>query len=89
MLQYMHELGDEYSGSYNCSLFRDNGPFLLRNLCSATGRCYPDIAAQGAGCAIFLFGIPDFSRGTACAVSYVFPYSLILPLCVIHSEAPS
>ena len=73
MIEYFRELGDEYSGSYKCALFRDPDPFLLRNLCSATGRGYPDISAQAAGCAIFLYAQHDISMGTTCAVSVCSP----------------
>ena len=76
MLEFFHELRDLNFGYYKCALFCNRDPFLLHNLCSPEGRGYPDISAQAAGCSIFLYGMGDVSRGTACAVAvclYLLP----------------
>ena len=69
VIEYFGELHGQNHGYYKYALFLGRDPFLFRNLCSATGRGYPDISAQAAGCAAVIFGNIAIARGTACAVA--------------------
>ena len=89
VIEFFGELHGQNHGYYKYALFRGRDPFLFRNLFSATGRGYPDISAQAAGCAIYFLGTVSAARGTACAVAVCFslllaPSALVRPFSSIQ-----
>jgi hypothetical protein len=62
---------------------------LYSNLCSPLGRGYPDIAAQAEDFQFVFRNVDPRADGTASAVSVRVSLLPALPLCVVHSQAPS